>query len=218
VARRPVSQYQADVDKRRKLADGTLGAYADDFATQLKSSEGDTAKVALDRGLVTAIETRPRSNVSSKALSARTTRPTASTRSASAIPAGDRAEPVLGKHSDNKVAIVVASGEILDGYHPPARSRGFDVGAPARGALRRDVKRWSAHRQPEGASSPRRNLPGVAALRQAGSPSCLDEQCRGLGGYYIASGADQIYASAGTTRARSVSMRSCRRSSARSTS
>src|SRR5882672_4543607 len=197
------SQYQADVDKRRKLADGTLGAYADDFATQLKSSEGDTAKVALDRGLVTAIETRPAVERILKGVVGEDD----STHSFNQVSVREylqatRAEPVLGKHSDNKVAIVVASGEILDGYHPPGTVGGDSTSELLREArYDEDVKAVVLRIDSPGGSvfASEEIYREVAALRQAGKPVVASmSSVAASGGYYIAAGADQIFASPGT--------------------
>src|SRR5882672_4873373 len=82
-----------------------------EFATQLKSSEGDTAKVALDRGLVTAIETRPAVERILKGVVGEDD----STHSFNQVSVREylqatRAEPVLGKHSDNKVECLPSTG------------------------------------------------------------------------------------------------------------
>src|SRR5258705_446639 len=105
------AQYQADVGKRRKLPAGALTSYANDFATTLKSAGGDTAKVALNVGLVTGIETRPAVEGILKGFVGEDE----ATHSFNQVSVDEylqatRAEPVLGKHSDNKVAIIVASG------------------------------------------------------------------------------------------------------------
>ncbi len=197
------SQYQADVDKHRKLAAGTLATYANDFATSLKAAAGDTAKVALDRGLVTAVETRPAVEGILKGVVGEDD----STHSYNQVSVREyllatRAEPVLGKHSDNKVAIVVASGEILDGYRAPGTVGGDSTSELLREArYDDDVKAVVLRIDSPGGSvfASEEIYREVEALRQAGKPVVASmSSVAASGGYYIASGADQIYADAGT--------------------
>jgi len=197
------AQYQADVGKRRKLPEGALTSYANDFATTLKSAEGDTAKVALNLGLVTGIETRPAVEGILKGFVGEDE----STHSFNQVSVDEylqatRAEPVLGKHSDNKVAIVVASGEILDGYHAPGTVGGDSTSELLRDArYDDDVKAVVLRIDSPGGSvfASEEIYREVQALRQAGKPVVASmSSVAASGGYYIAAGADQIFASPGT--------------------
>jgi protease-4 len=197
------SQYQADVGKRRKLPEGALTSYANDFATTLKSAGGDTAKVALNVGLVTGIETRPAVESILKGFVGEDE----STHSFNQVSVDEylqatRAEPVLGKHSDNKVAIVVASGEILDGYHAPGTVGGDSTSELLRDArYDDDVKAVVLRIDSPGGSvfASEEIYREVQALRLAGKPVVASmSSVAASGGYYIAAGADQIFASPGT--------------------
>jgi protease-4 len=197
------SQYQADVGKRRKLADGALQSYANDFAATLKVARGDTAKVALDRGLVTAIETRPAVEGILKGVVGEDD----STHSFRQVSVDEylqatRAEPFHGRHSDNKIAVIVASGEILDGSHPPGTVGGDSTSELLRDArYDDDVKAVVLRIDSPGGSvfASEQIYREVEALRQAGKPVVASmSSVAASGGYYIAADADEIIASPGT--------------------
>jgi protease-4 len=197
------AQYQADVGKRRKLPEGALTSYANDFATTLKSAGGDTAKVALNVGLVTGIETRPAvEGILKSFVGEDETTHNYNQVSVEEYLQATRAEPVLGKHSDNKVAIVVASGEILDGYHAPGTVGGDSTSELLRDArYDDDVKAVVLRIDSPGGSvfASEEIYREVQALRQAGKPVVASmSSVAASGGYYIAAGADQIFASPGT--------------------
>jgi protease-4 len=197
------AQYQADVGKRRKLPEGALTSYANDFASTLKSAGGDTAKVALNVGLVTGIETRPAvEGILKGSVGEDETTHSFNQVSVEEYLQATRAEPVLGKHSDNKVAIVVASGEILDGYHPPGTVGGDSTSELLRDArYDDDVKAVVLRIDSPGGSvfASEEIYREVQALRQAGKPVVASmSSVAASGGYYIAAGADQIFASPGT--------------------
>ena len=197
------AQYQADVGKRRKLPEGALTSYANDFATTLKSAGGDTAKVALNVGLVTGIETRPAvEGILKGFVGEDDTTHSFNQVSVDEYLQATRAEPVLGKHSDNKVAVVIASGEILDGYHAPGTIGGDSTSELLRDArYDDDVKAVVLRIDSPGGSvfASEEIYREVQALRQAGKPVVASmSSVAASGGYYIAAGADQIYASPGT--------------------
>ncbi|MGH8262815.1 MAG: signal peptide peptidase SppA [Steroidobacteraceae bacterium] len=196
-------QYQADVGRRRKLPEGALTSYANNFATTLKSAGGDTAKVALNLGLVTGIETRPAvEGILKGSVGADEATHSFNQVSVDEYLQATRAEPVLGRHSDNKVAIVVASGEILDGYHAPGTIGGDSTSELLRDArYDDDVKAVVLRIDSPGGSvfASEEIYREVQALRQAGKPVVASmSSVAASGGYYIAAGADQIFASPGT--------------------
>jgi protease-4 len=197
------SQYQADVGKRRKLPDGALAAYANNFAGLLKAAQGDTARVALERGLITAIATRPAVETILK----RVVGEDDSTHSFNQISAEEylqatRTEVVLHRHSDNKIGIVVASGEILDGYYPPGTVGGDSTSELLRDArYDDDVKAVVLRIDSPGGSvfASEEIYREIQALRAAGKPVVASmSSVAASGGYYIAAGADQIWADQGT--------------------
>jgi len=197
------AQFQSDVDRRRKLEDGALTSYANEFAAALKAASGDTARVALDRGLVTALKTRP---AVEKILEQRVGLDD-STHSFNQVSVDDyleatRAEHALRKHSRNKIAVVVASGEILDGYYPPGTIGGDSTTELLRQArFDDDVKAVVLRIDSPGGSvfASEEIYREVQALRAAGKPVVASmSSVAASGGYYIAAGADQIIADPGT--------------------
>jgi protease-4 len=197
------TQFQGDVGGRRKLADGALTAYANELPAALTAAAGDTAKVALDRGLVTAIATR---SAVEKILSDRVGEDD-STHSFNQVSVEDylqatRAEHAFRRHSKNKIAVVVASGEILDGYHPPGTVGGDSTSELLRDArFDDDVKAVVLRIDSPGGSvfASEQIYREVRALRDAGKPVVASmSSVAASGGYYIAAGADEIIANPGT--------------------
>jgi protease-4 len=197
------AQYQSDVGRRRKLADGALTRYANEFAAVLKEARGDTAKVALDQGLVTALEPRP----AVEQILEKRVGEDDSTHSFNQVSVDDyleatRAEHALRRHSHNKIAVVVASGEILDGSYPPGTVGGDSTTELLRDArFDDDVKAVVLRVDSPGGSmfASEEIYREVQALRAAGKPVVASmSSVAASGGYYIAAGADQIWADAGT--------------------
>jgi protease-4 len=197
------TQFQGDVGGRRKLAAGALTAYANELPVALKAAAGDTAKVALDRGLVTAVATR---SAVEKILIGRVGEDD-STHSYNQVSVEDylqatRAEHAFRRHSKNKIAVVVASGEILDGYHPPGTVGGDSTSELLRDArFDDDVKAVVLRIDSPGGSvfASEQIYREVMALRDAGKPVVASmSSVAASGGYYIAAGADEIIANPGT--------------------
>ena len=197
------AQFQGDVGRRRKLADGALTAYANELAGSVKAAGGDTAKVALDRGLVTAIETR---GAVEKILTSRVGEDDSSHSynqvSVEEYLLATRAEHAFRKHSKNKIAVVVAAGEILDGYHPAGTVGGDSTTGLLRDArFDDDVKAVVLRIDSPGGSvfASEQIYREVEALRDAGKPVVASmSSVAASGGYYIAAGADRIIANPGT--------------------
>ncbi len=115
--------YQADVTAARELAAPALQQYADDIVTLLQEAGGDTAQLAVDYGLVDELLTRD-------AMRERIRQAIGEDASA-----GEATDDYTGVSLDayvtalrtetppevqpSKVAVVVASGTILDGAQPP---------------------------------------------------------------------------------------------------
>ena len=115
--------YQADVTAARDLPSQALQRYADDIVPLLTEAGGDTAKLALGYGLVDELLTRD-------AMRARIRESIGATESGTPhdddypaigfeeYVASVRATEGRGRHP-SKVAVIVASGPILDGAQPP---------------------------------------------------------------------------------------------------
>src|ERR1700738_5199043 len=112
--------YQQDVARARSLPAGALNDFVTDEPAALAAVNGDAAKLALQRGLVTALKSRRQMAEELKVLVGEDE----DSHSFNSIGmnqylASVRSKHVLKSKSDSKVGIVVASGEILDGHQPP---------------------------------------------------------------------------------------------------
>ena len=113
------SQYQAGVVKARRLEEGAIADYANNFAALAKAQRGDLAAVALEKKLVTDLKSRREFEDQMKGLVGEdednhTFRAVAHWDYLAAV------RPARALHLDGeRVGVVVASGEILDGEQPP---------------------------------------------------------------------------------------------------
>ena len=195
--------YKDDVAKARGIEPEALQAYADDAVAGLRRAEGNLAKMALDAGLVTALEGR-------FAVEERLAEITGEDDNGGifvgvdhgAYLANVRSQEALSKKSKNTVAVIVAAGEILPGEQPPGMIGSDTLAWQLREAREDDAVKAVVLRidSPGGsvfASEVIRRE--VAALREAGKP--VVASMSGLaasGGYYIAMDADRIVASPAT--------------------
>jgi protease-4 len=194
------SAYQQDVTRARSLPAGALAEYVADEPAALAAVNGDSAKLALQRGLVTALKSRRQMADDLKVLVGEDE----DTHSFNAISMSQYLTAVRSKHvlkskSDVKVGIVVASGEILDGRQPPGTIGGestADLLRQARfdNAMKAVVLRVDS---PGGSMfASEQILREVQSLRKAGKPVVVSMSTYAAsGGYYISAAANQIFAS-----------------------
>ncbi len=195
--------YKADVARVREFEPERLQAYADDAAAALRKADGNLAQMALDAGLVTSL--KGRFEVEDRL--AQITGEDEDTHSYVGVDydsylANRRSQRALESRSDNKVGVIVASGEILPGGQPPGT-----IGSETLAQQLRDARFDESVK----AVVLRINSPGgstfasevirreVAALREAGKPVVASmSSLAASGGYYIAMDADRIVASPAT--------------------
>jgi protease-4 len=192
--------YQQDVTRARSLPAGALKDFVADEPAALAAAGGDAAKLALQRGLVTALKTRRQVADELKAIVGEDE----DTHSFNAIAmsqylASVRARHVLKSKSDSKVGVVVASGEILDGRQPPGTIGGESTADLLRQARYDNAVKAVVLRvdSPGGSMfASEQILREVQTLRKAGKPVVVSMSTYAAsGGYYISAAANQIFAS-----------------------
>src|ERR1700733_2996065 len=192
--------YQQDVTRARSLPAGSLNEFVADEPAALAAVSGDAAKLALQRGLVTALKSRRQMADELKVLVGEDD----DTHSFNSIGMNQyltsiRSKHVLKSKSDSKVGIVVAAGEILDGHQPPGT-----IGGESTADLLREARYDNAVKavvlrvdSPGGSMfASEQILREVQTLRKAGKPVVVSMSTYAAsGGYYISAAANQIFAS-----------------------
>jgi protease IV len=194
------SSYTQDVTRARSLRPSALDDYVTEAPAALAAVNGDAAKLALQRGLVTALKSRRQLGDEIKGLVGED--PDSHSFYSIGITqylAAVRPKRALKGKSDAKVGIVVAAGEILDGHQPPGKIGGDSTA---------DLLRQARYDNAVKAVVLRVDSPGgsmfaselilreVQALRKAGKPVVVSMSTYAAsGGYYISAAANQIFAS-----------------------
>jgi protease-4 len=192
--------YQQDVTRARSLPPGALKEFIADQPAALVAVNGDAAKLALQRGLVTALKSRRQMAEELKVLVGEDEGSHSfNSISMNQYLASVRSKRVLKSRSDSKVGIVVASGEILDGHQPPGT-----IGGESTADLLREARYDKAVKSvvlrvdsPGGSMfASEQILREVQSLRKAGKPVVVSmSSYAASGGYYISAAANQIFAS-----------------------
>lgn len=195
--------YLAAVGKARDLEPAAVRAYVDNFSPAVKAAKGDSAKVALDAKLVTALETPLEIEKRIIGLSSRD----ADKETYRSVGLKDylrivRAESKVSKHPDARIAVIIGSGEIVDG-------RG-DGGVIASDSMIKLLRKARLDKNIKGLVL-RIDSPGGSAFaseqiyREINAFKATDRpvivsmgDLAASGGYYIAAPADEIWASPAT--------------------
>jgi protease-4 len=192
--------YQQDVTRARSLPANALNEYISEQPAALTAVNGDSAKLALQRGLVTALKSRRQLADELKGLVGEDQ----DNHSFNSIAmnqylAAVRSKHVLKPKSDARVGIVVASGMILDGHQPPGTIGGESTADLLRQARYDNTVKAVVLRvdSPGGSMfASEQILREVQALRKAGKPVVVSMSTYAAsGGYYISAAANQIFAS-----------------------
>jgi len=194
------SSYSQDVARARSLPANALAEYVAEQPAALAAVGGDAAKLALQRGLVTALKSRRQLADELKSLVGEDQDSHSfNSIGMSQYLAAVRAKHVLMGKSDSKVGIVVAAGDILDGHQPPGRIGGESTSDLLRQARYDDAVKAVVLRvdSPGGSMfAAELILREVQALRKAGKPVVVSMSTYAAsGGYYISAAANQIFAS-----------------------
>lgn len=195
-------QYQEGVQRARGLDAPAVNAYVSELAGAARAKNGDLAAVALERGLVTELKSRHEAEEYLKTLVGEDE----DDHNYQGIVHWDYLSAVRAAHAlqieGDRVGVVVASGEILDGEQPPGT-----IGSDSAVRLLRQARHDDAIR----AVVLRIDSPGgsmqasevirreINALREAGKPVIASmSSMAASGGYYIAMDTDEIWASPAT--------------------
>jgi protease IV len=195
--------YKSSVATARKLAPEVIDQYANGYIDALKRNGGDSAVVAKEAGLVTALKTDDEVTARVIGLVGKD----GDSEDYAAISFDDyvhvlHAEQRLATHSGSHVGVVVASGEIQDGDQPPGTVGGLSTSALLREARDDDDIAAVVLRidSPGGSVLASEQIyREVVALKASGKPVVVSMgDLAASGGYYIAAPADKIFASANT--------------------
>ncbi len=194
------SAWKAEVAKARGLEPAAIQAYADNAPEALKAAGGDLAKTALDAGLVTDLKGR----YEVEARIAEITGEDEDLHSYKGIDfeaylANVHSTKALSSKSGNKIAVIVASGEIVPGEQAPGTIGSDTLAAQLREArFDDDVKAVVLRIDSPGGSTFASEVirREVAELKADGKPVVASmSTLAASGGYYIAMDADRIVAS-----------------------
>lgn len=193
------SRYREDVARARRLDPAAVQAYADEAAAGMREHRGDAAQYALASGLVTGLKARDEFERDVTALVGEDD----GTHSFNAVDFQQyllvmRSEEALHRSARRKIAVVVASGEILDGEQPPGTVGGDTLAATLREARYDDEVAAVVLRidSPGGSMLASEFIRReIAALKETGKPVLASMgSVAASGGYYIAMEADRIIA------------------------
>ena len=187
----------------RGMEPAALRQYVDTLSPTVKAAKGDTAKVALDAKLVTALKTPLEVEKRVMELAAKDDEK----ETYRSVGLDDylrivRAEDKISRHPDARVAVLVGSGEIVDGSGGGGVIAGDDMSALIRKArLDQDIKALVLRIDSPGGSvlASEKIYREVLAFKETGRPVVVSMgDLAASGGYYIAAPADEIWASPAT--------------------
>jgi protease-4 len=186
----------SDLSAARELAPDALQRYADGYRTLLEATAGDTAKVALNAGLIDGFRTRDamRSMLQEKL--------------GASADGEDFRQIDVDTYLDavhltrlpkaDKVAVVVAQGAIMDGEQPPGVIGGDTLARLIRQVREDDAVKAVVLRvdSPGGSAFASEVIRAeLAATRAAGKPVVVSmSSAAASGGYWISMASDEIWA------------------------
>jgi protease-4 len=195
--------YQADVTAARELEPQALQRYADQFAELLEQSGGDTAQLAVDYGLVDELLTRDVVGQRIREAIGGEVPASGLTDQYTQVTLADYvAEVRLGSiatRRGDKIAVVVASGTILDGVQPSGTIGGDSLAALIRGVRAdKNVKALVLRVDSGGGSAFASDviLRELEVFKESDRPVVVSMgSVAASGGYWISMAADEIWAS-----------------------
>jgi protease IV len=194
--------YQADVTAARKLPPDALQRYADGAATLLADAGGDSAKVAVDYGLVDELLTRDAMRARIRDSIGATGRGRRHADDFPQIGYEDYARAVRKAERAQKssnVAVIVAAGTILDGTQPPGSIGGDSLAELIRQAEDDESVKALVLRVDSGGGSAFASdviLDELEAFQRSKRPLVVSMgSVAASGGYWISMAANEIWAS-----------------------
>jgi protease IV len=187
----------------RKLPPEALATYVGTLSKKVSAAAGNAARVALDAGLVTGIKSKQEVEKRLKDLVGADD----SNGSFKSVSEQDyvrvaRAQMKLRAEGKQRVGVIVASGEILDGDQPTGTIGGDSTARLIRQArLDKDVHAVVLRVDSPGGSvlASEEIYREILALRAAGKPVVVSMSTYAAsGGYYISAPADEIWANPAT--------------------
>lgn len=195
--------YVAAVAKARGLTPEAVSSYVMTLSPTVQAAKGDTAKVALQAKLVTGLKTPREVEQRVMELAAKDEDEDSYRRvTLNEYLKVARAENRLGKSADQRIAVLVGSGEIVDGGGMGGVISGDKMSGLVRKArLDKDVKALVLRVDSPGGSvlASEQIYREVQAFKATGRPVVVSMgDLAASGGYYIAAPADEIWASPAT--------------------
>ena len=197
------SAYQADVTAARGLAAPALQQYADDFVALLGAAGGDAAELAIDYGLVDQLLTRDAVRERVREAMGEERPPAGQPDTYAQVSLDDyvtwlRTEAVPERR-ENKIAVIVAAGTILDGRQLPGTIGGDSTSELIRRARADDeVKALVLRVDSPGGSAFASEviLRELERFEETDRPVVVSMgSVAASGGYWISMSADEIWAS-----------------------
>lgn len=194
--------YQQAVDQARKLPSGSVAAYVNTLPQAALAANGAVAQIALKAHLVTDLKSAPEVEHRIAEITGEDEDTGFRQVSAEDYARTVHAETALGRRDHDRVAVIVAEGEIDDGSQPPGTIGGDSMVKLLRQARLDDKIRAVVLRvdSPGGSVTASEQIyREVQALRQAGKPVVISmSNYAASGGYYISVPADEIWANPAT--------------------
>jgi protease-4 len=196
------NRYLADIASARKLTVPALSAFVTTLPARVQASDGDLAQLALDEHLVDALKT-PHELEQLLAQRGAADREDDTFRQVALTPYLAQAKAKAGLlDGGDKVAVVVAQGEISDGKQPQGTVGGESTSELIREAREDDQVKALVLRvdSPGGSVFPSEQIRREIALtKEAGKPVVVSMgNVAASGGYWISMNADRIYADPST--------------------
>ena len=193
------SQYMTDIETARELDEGTVADLLDNLLENVRNTDGDLARVALDAGFIDSLMTRE--ELQKRIIDIAGTNGDEYDYPAASL--GDYLSQMRLLHRDKpvdqNVAIIVGSGEILNGSQPPGTIGGDSTARLLREARKDDSVKAVVFRidSPGGSAfASEVILNEVEELKAAGKPVVVSmSSVAASGGYWVSMAADKIYAS-----------------------